>query len=184
MDNPLLSTSSPIRSFDHNTSNHQSHCSQDRSMPMAASIPMTRLPVPIRNGHEPLAPPPLPPPQYVEDLAQGYDPGWKWRNMDHESQKDNFLPINSFSSLINTHPRPELVRWNEGLPNRPSQSVKPCELRQLPLLRAPGTGDEVNPETILSVSSPNLVRSNPRSVKNFAMTCHLYFTPAITIFDD
>lgn len=36
--------------------------------------------VPNARTNQHFAPPPLPPPRYIEDLAAGSDPGWKWGN--------------------------------------------------------------------------------------------------------
>ncbi|KAK2749584.1 hypothetical protein FQN57_005806 [Myotisia sp. PD_48] len=83
-------------------------------------------PMVIRNAKQPLAPPPLPPPRYIEDLARGYDSGWKWGNSFNSDYGDSpiavghsygkgttLAPINPSSSLFGGHARPPLVRRDE-----------------------------------------------------------------------
>lgn len=47
------------------------------------------------------APPPLPPPRYNEELAQGIDIAWKWGNSDPFRSERRLAPINPGSSLYN-----------------------------------------------------------------------------------
>ncbi|EER26099.1 C2H2 type zinc finger containing protein [Coccidioides posadasii C735 delta SOWgp] len=68
-------------------------------------------PMAIPNSNEPLAPPPLPPPRFIEDLAQGHDSGWKWGNS--FEGKPTLAPIKPTSSLFGGHSRPPLVRRDE-----------------------------------------------------------------------
>ncbi|WEW55511.1 hypothetical protein PRK78_000942 [Emydomyces testavorans] len=65
----------------------------------------------ISGSNEPLAPPPLPPPRFIEDLAQGHDSGWKWGNS--FEGKPTLAPIKPTSSLFGGHSRPPLVRRDE-----------------------------------------------------------------------
>ena len=50
------------------------------------------------------APPPLPPPRYNEELAQGVDVAWSWGNSDPFSTKKRLAPINPGSSLYGGYP--------------------------------------------------------------------------------
>lgn len=79
----------------------------------SARTPMT---IPGSNN-EALAPPPLPPPRFIEDIAQGHDSGWKWGNSfehDQFGQSATLPPIKPTSSLLGGAPsRPPLVRRDE-----------------------------------------------------------------------
>lgn len=80
------------------------------------SLSSSPRPMAIPNAKEPLAPPPLPPPRYIEDLAIGHDSGWKWGNSFEEGEfgKPTLPPIKASSSLVGGgHSRPELVRRTE-----------------------------------------------------------------------
>ncbi|KZF25760.1 hypothetical protein L228DRAFT_266214 [Xylona heveae TC161] len=57
-------------------------------------------PMSIPNAREP-APPALPPPRYLDDLAHGSDPGWQWGNRDTSGgfAKGSFGSVNPSSSL-------------------------------------------------------------------------------------
>lgn len=44
-------------------------------------------------------PPPLPPPRYIDDLAQGVDLAWKWANSDSFDHQRRLAPIKPGSSL-------------------------------------------------------------------------------------
>lgn len=82
----------------------------------ALSTSPSHGPMSIPNTNEPLAPPPLPPPRFIEDLAQGHDPGWKWGNSFADEQqfgKPTLAPIKPSSSLMGGHARPPLVRRDE-----------------------------------------------------------------------
>ncbi|PGH16451.1 hypothetical protein AJ79_01782 [Helicocarpus griseus UAMH5409] len=81
----------------------------------AQAVPSPPGPMAIPNAKEPLAPPPLPPPRYIEDLAIGHDSGWKWGNSFEEGEfgKPTLPPIKPSSSLLGGHTRPGLVRRNE-----------------------------------------------------------------------
>ncbi|KKZ60257.1 hypothetical protein EMCG_05014 [[Emmonsia] crescens] len=80
------------------------------------SLSSSPRPMAIPHAKEPLAPPPLPPPRYIEDLAIGHDSGWKWGNSFEEGEfgKPTLPPIKASSSLVGGgHIRPELVRRTE-----------------------------------------------------------------------
>lgn len=81
---------------------------RENSDPSASSY---GRPMAILKTNEPFAPPPLPPPRFIEDLAQGHDSGWKWGNA-FES-KPTLAPIKPSSSLFGGHSRPPLVRRDE-----------------------------------------------------------------------
>lgn len=90
-----------------------------------AGRPFSRSPgpmaVPSTRGEEQFAPPPLPPPRYIEDLAAGSDPGWKWGNTpNHGSFGGNFG--NSRSPCSSVHGSWDHRMEDEGLPDRPDYS--------------------------------------------------------------
>ncbi|KAL8972998.1 MAG: hypothetical protein Q9197_002527 [Variospora fuerteventurae] len=90
-----------------------------------AGKPVSRSPgpmaVPSVRANEQFAPPPLPPPRYIEDLAAGSDPGWKWGNTPmHEGFGRNFGdPRSSSSSLRGSW---DQRMEDEGFPERPDYS--------------------------------------------------------------
>lgn len=77
---PFTRVMSPpsIRVHDHNGSH-----GRRRSITRPAGIPFsspTPGPMAIPNTRHALAPPPLPPPRFIDDLTAGSDPGWAWGN--------------------------------------------------------------------------------------------------------
>ncbi|KAI2381021.1 hypothetical protein LOY97_006798, partial [Ophidiomyces ophidiicola] len=85
----------------------------DHRSPSSPSSYGTPMPIP-QSTHAPLAPPPLPPPRYIEDLAHGHDSGWKWGNS--FEGKPTLAPIKASSSLFggSAHARPSLLRRDES----------------------------------------------------------------------
>jgi hypothetical protein len=60
----------------------------------------------IPNAREEIAPPPLPPPKYIEELTYGNDPGWQWGNTTHAGfGKSTLAPIKPSSSLMGSYTR-------------------------------------------------------------------------------
>lgn len=77
--------------------------------------------VPNARPNESFAPPPLPPPRYIEDLAAGSDPGWKWG---HTPKHEGFGGSFAFSGSSSSSARGS---WDqrmedEGFPDRPDYS--------------------------------------------------------------
>lgn len=77
--------------------------------------------VPNARPDESFAPPPLPPPRYIEDLAAGSDPGWKWGNT---PKHGGFGGSFAFSGSSSSSARGS---WDqrmedEGFPDRPDYS--------------------------------------------------------------
>lgn len=77
--------------------------------------------VPNARSDELFAPPPLPPPRYIEDLAAGSDPGWKWGNLPkHGGFGGSFaFPGSSSSSARGSW---DNRMEDEGFPDRPEDS--------------------------------------------------------------
>lgn len=61
---------------------HNANHGRRRSTSRSAAMPFSRAPVPlaIPNTRYDPAPPPLPPPRYIDEIAAGSDPGWAWGN--------------------------------------------------------------------------------------------------------
>lgn len=62
-----------------NTGRHQAQPSYSDSTPPSPSYG----PMAIPRSQETIAPPPLPPPRFIEELANGHDSGWRWGNTFH-----------------------------------------------------------------------------------------------------
>ena len=63
-----------------NDFNGQNGSYRPASKPAGMSFSSTRAPMQIPNVRGEPAPPPLPPPTHIVDLAAGSDPGWVWGN--------------------------------------------------------------------------------------------------------
>lgn len=59
----------------------------------------SRAPMTIPHNRPAEAPPPLPPPRFIEDLANGHDLGWRWGNSVDDERFEKLPPINQSSSL-------------------------------------------------------------------------------------
>lgn len=62
--------------------NHNSNLGRWGSISRSAVTPFSLAPVPLaipNVGYDP-APPPLPPPRYIDEIAAGGDHGWAWGN--------------------------------------------------------------------------------------------------------
>ena len=80
----------------HFSSRTSSYSSSNASHPFSTSA----APVCIPNSRGSPAPPPLPPPRYIEDLALGSDPGWHWGNSGGQGESGNkFGPTSPRSSI-------------------------------------------------------------------------------------
>ena len=92
-----------------NTSRSNSHASLPSSF--ASQAPMT-----IPHSRQAEAPPPLPPPTFIEDLADGHDLGWQWGNPGRTGGLSTLAPIKQTSSLFGGYMQPRLdtVRAAEG----------------------------------------------------------------------
>ncbi|KAL8825233.1 MAG: hypothetical protein Q9170_007874 [Blastenia crenularia] len=92
-----------------------------------AGIPFSRsagpMAVPNSRADEPFVPPPLPPPRYIEDLAAGSDPGWKWGNTpNHGGFGGNFGC--SRSPSLNARGSWDHRMEDEGFTDRPEFSQR------------------------------------------------------------
>jgi len=93
---PLVAMPIPSRNSQHpmrrTTSRSNSQKSSDSDRPQEPlSIPGARLDE---------APPPLPPPRFNEDLANGIDTAWGWGNIDHFNGQSKLAPIKPGSSMF------------------------------------------------------------------------------------
>ncbi|KAM5435750.1 hypothetical protein MferCBS31731_006199 [Microsporum ferrugineum] len=145
MDLPLTSTPSILVSDStaeqqpgrHSYSTSRQHTIWQRSHRDSAPPSPPYGPMAIPRSEETIAPPPLPPPRFIEELANGHDSGWRWGNTFHpggtgagaaveRDPKDASVgrdaaagtgtmlpPINPGSSLFGGHARPPLRRRDE-----------------------------------------------------------------------
>lgn len=101
MDMPRLPSPPSIYIREH-VSNHERRCSTSRSHFASGSMSSPHSGLPIPNGRPEEAPPPLPPPRIIDDLANGQDQGWKWGNRESENERSRpaLAPIKPGSSLF------------------------------------------------------------------------------------
>lgn len=118
MDIPRLTSPPPNHIFGFNANN-------DRRRPLSKSSSRSppsqsfssHGPMAIRNAREELAPPALPPPRFMDDLANGQDIGWEWGNSPENGGlgKSTLAPIKPSSSLYGSY---------RGPPDSPQQSKR------------------------------------------------------------
>lgn len=107
MDIPRL-TSPPanhIFGFDANSDRRRPVSKSSSQSPPSQSL-SSHGPMAIRNAREELAPPALPPPRFVEDLAHGQDIGWEWGNSPEKEgmgKTSTLAPIKPSSSLYGSY---------------------------------------------------------------------------------
>lgn len=91
-----------------------------------AGRPFSRSPGPVAvpgaRGDDQFAPPPLPPPRYIEDLAAGSDPGWKWGNTPNHGGFGGGILGNPRSPSSSLRGSRDQRMEDEGLPERPDYS--------------------------------------------------------------
>ena len=101
---------------------HNANHGRRRSTSRSAAMPFSRAPVPlaIPNARYEPAPPPLPPPKYIHDIAAGSDPGWAWGNDpkggDFGKARESAMPISNFPKS-----------WGKNIVDRP---LDPPEFRR------------------------------------------------------
>ncbi|KAK2807280.1 hypothetical protein FQN49_008783, partial [Arthroderma sp. PD_2] len=91
MDLPLISTPSILVSDStaerprHQPRFHTNNTQQRQSLSYSDSAPPSPPygPMAIPRSEETIAPPPLPPPRFIQELANGHDSGWRWGNTFH-----------------------------------------------------------------------------------------------------
>lgn len=112
MDIPRLTspTSPPqnhIFGFDANSDRRRPLSKSSSRSPPSQSL-SSHGPMAIRNAREELAPPALPPPRFMEDLANGQDIGWEWGNSPEKEGlgKSTLAPIKQSSSLYGSYRGP------------------------------------------------------------------------------
>ena len=78
MDYSRVTPPPSIRVHDHNGNHHARKRSTSRP---TGTLPLrTPGPMAIPRSRPELAPPPLPPPKFIDDITEGNDPGWAWGN--------------------------------------------------------------------------------------------------------
>ena len=75
-----------------------------RSTSRPTAMPFSRAPGPlaIPNARYDPAPPPLPPPRYIDDITAGSDPGWAWGN---DPKGGNFGKARESTRPMSTFPK-------------------------------------------------------------------------------
>ena len=108
MDTPHLSSPPSIRVYDPNPRFERRY--SRTSAHTSPSSFSSRGSMPIPNARLDLAPPPLPPPPFIEDLARGHDAGWKFANEDLKGafRNSTLAPIKQGSSLHGGYMHPRL----------------------------------------------------------------------------
>lgn len=102
---------------------HHDNHGRRRSPSQSAAMPFARPPVPmaIPNARYDLAPPPLAPPRYIDNITPGSDPGWAWENDpkggDFGKARESARPTSKFPKSWNRNmdenrplDRPEFTR--------------------------------------------------------------------------
>lgn len=110
MDFTRVTSPPTIRVHDHNA-NYERRPSTSRP----AATPFSRVPVPlaIPNARYDPAPPPLPPPRYIDQIAAGSDPGWAWGN---DPEGGNFGKARESARPMSNFPK----SWGKNMEeNRP-----------------------------------------------------------------
>ena len=83
----------------------------------------SRTPIPLHNpsgamsiphARQDVAPPPLPPPQYIGELAHGHDAGWQWGNSGTFGRKE-LAPIKPGSSLYGGYKKRQIEEREEEM---------------------------------------------------------------------
>ncbi|EQL28507.1 hypothetical protein BDFG_08756 [Blastomyces dermatitidis ATCC 26199] len=148
------------------------------------SLSTSPSPMAIPNAKGPVAPPPLPPPRYIEDLAIGHDSGWKWGNSFEEGGfgKPTLPPIKPSSSLVGGgHSRPELVRRTERVTLdrdiKRSSAMSPAEVSSSLRNRSSYStlrGTSFPSPAASSLPSPRLQGEKPLSEKSVERSSNAY----------
>jgi hypothetical protein len=115
MDIPQMASPTSTRVLDQKAY-HDRRPSASRSDSQTSSSHTSRAPMTIPHNRPAEAPPPLPPPRFIEDLANGHDLGWKWGNSGFEGGFGKLPPIKQNSSLIGGYRRlPMDTSCDEGI---------------------------------------------------------------------
>jgi hypothetical protein len=107
MDIPRIASPSSSRVLEQ-MAYHERRQSASRSDSHSASSHTTRAPMTIPHNRPAEAPPPLPPPRFIEDLANGHDLGWRWGNSVVDGRFGKLAPIKQSSSLNGGYRRPPM----------------------------------------------------------------------------
>lgn len=165
MDIPRLSSPPSIRVYDPNPGFERRYSrTSTQTSPSSFS---SRGSMPIPNARSDPAPPPLPPPPFIEDLARGHDTGWKFANEDQQGafRNSTLAPIKQGSSLrggymqprLNTNPKsddqPEV--WQADALGRKSSTVSTIRCNSQPDIQMGSVGAaEEDRQKPTSPSSP------------------------------
>ncbi|KAF7509821.1 hypothetical protein GJ744_007332 [Endocarpon pusillum] len=185
MDVPRLSSPPSIRIYDPNPGfeGRYSRTSAQTSPPSFS----TRASMPIPNARSDPAPPPLPPPPFIEDLARGHDTGWKFAN-EGAFRNSTLAPIKQGSSLhggyrqprLNTNTKsddqPELLQADEL--GRKSSTVSTIRCNSQPDIQMGCVGaaeeDGQKPTSPSSLANQGLQGEMPLAQQSFQQTSKAY----------
>jgi hypothetical protein len=78
---------------------HERRPAASRPESQNSSSYTSRAPMTIPHNRPAEAPPPLPPPRFIEDLENGHDLGWRWGNLAAHEGFGKLAPIKQSSSL-------------------------------------------------------------------------------------
>lgn len=101
---------------------HNARHGPRQSTSRSGAMPFSRAPVPlpIPNARYDPAPPPLPPPRYIDDITAGSDPGWAWGNDPKGGEfgkaRESAMPMSNFPKS-----------WGKNIVDRP---LDPPEFRR------------------------------------------------------
>ena len=93
---------------------HNANHGRRRSTSRSGAMPSSRAPAPlaIPKASYDTAPPPLPPPRYIDEITAGHDPGWEWGN---DSKEETFGKARESAMPMSNFPK----SWGKNMANRP-----------------------------------------------------------------
>ena len=115
MDIPRIAPSPSSRVLDQMPYNDTRAPGSRSNSQTSSSFHLSPAPMTILHSRPAEAPPPLPPPRIIPDLANGHDLSWTWSNSVREGGFGKLAPIKQSSSLNGGYRRalPEISRDKE-----------------------------------------------------------------------
>jgi hypothetical protein len=108
MDIPRIASPSSSRVLDQMSYHDRRPPISRNDSQTSSSFHTSRAPMTIPHNRPAEAPPPLPPPRFIEDLANGHDLGWRWGNSVGDGGFGKLAPIKQSSSLNGGYRRPPM----------------------------------------------------------------------------
>jgi hypothetical protein len=110
MDIPRIASPSSSRVLDQMSYHDRRPPISRNDSQTSSSFHTSRAPMTIPHNRPAEAPPPLPPPRFIEDLANGHDLGWRWGNSVGDGGFGKLAPINKVpASMVDIGGR----RWTQ-----------------------------------------------------------------------